>query len=315
MNAPSPTPEEIIALSLIEGAGRKTIRAALRFAARNAMPLSACFGLPLPELLSRAAPGESAAVDALSRCTEQEQFRADWMMGAARERGLRHLTPGEPEYPNFISEALGDQAPLVIFYLGNEALLQSPGAGIVGTRYPTREGAALATQAARAFAVEGIPVVSGGARGIDQVAHQAALDADGTTVAILPEGLYAYEPPTFLRAGLERGQVLLLSEFLPTDGWLTHHAMTRNKTIAACSTLVCVLEPRENGGSMFTAEQALAQGKPVFCWGGACRDGALREQKNAYALADPRGKVHTRALLHAARQPQTKPPEQIELFD
>lgn len=315
MKNPSPAPEEIIALSLVEGAGRKTLRAALRFSARNGMPLSACFGLPIPKLLACAAPDESAAVDALSRCTEQDQFRADWMMGAAQERGLRHITPNMPEYPSFVSEALGDQAPVVIFYLGNEALLQTPGAGIVGTQRPTREGAALATQAAQAFAGEGIPVVSGGARGIDQVAHHAALNADGTTVAILPEGLYAYEPPSFLRAGLERGQVLLLSEFLPTDGWLTHRAMTRNKTIAACSTLVCVLEPRKNGGSMFTAEQALAQGKPVFCWGGACRDGALHGQKNTYALAEPRGQAHTRALLHAARQPQVKPSEQINLFD
>lgn len=308
-------PEDLIALSLVGGAGRKTLHAARRLAMRQGQPLSAFFSVPLPDLLLLAAPGETAAADALNRCGEQEQFRAAWMLGAAREREIRVVLPDTPDYPVFIANTLGDQAPLLLFYLGNESLLHRPCAGIVGTRHPSHEGAALAAASAGAFAQEGITVASGGARGIDLIAHQAALQADGCTVVLLPEGLRTYDPPPVLRAGLERGQVLLVSEFLPADGWQTHRAMTRNKTIAASSALVCVIEPREKGGSMFTAEQALAQGKPVFYWGGACRDGALRGHKSAYPLTNARGKVHTSALLHAAQRKAEPTPEQIGLFD
>ncbi len=308
-------PQDLIALSLVAGAGRKTLHAARRLAARQGRALSDFFSMPLPDLLALATPGELAAAESLARCGDQELFRAAWMVETARERDMRIVLPESGDYPAFLKAALGDQAPLFLFYLGNEALLQRPGAGIVGTRQPTREAAALAALSAQIFAREGIPVVSGGARGIDLSAHQAALKADGSTVVIVPEGLHVYDPPPVLRAGLEGGQVLLISEFLPTDGWQTHRAMTRNRTIAACSSLVCVIEPREKGGSMFTAEQALAGGKTVFYWGGACRDGALRGRKGACRLTDARGKLQKSALLHAAQHEAELPPEQIGLFD
>jgi DNA protecting protein DprA len=308
-------PEDIVALSLVPGAGRKTIHNSLRLAARLRRPLAEFFGVPVPDLLPQTASGETSAAAALSRCGEQEQKQATWLLNVARNGGMRFVVSGTMGYPGFLSRVLGDQAPPILFYQGNEALLDSPGAGIVGTRKPTREASRLAAACAGVFAREGIPVVSGGAAGIDLAAHQAALKADGSTVLVLPEGLHVYEPPSVLRAGLEGGQVLLISEFLPTDGWQTHRAMTRNRTIAACSSLVCVIEPRVKGGSMFTAEQALDGGKTVFYWGGACRDGALRGRKGACRLTDARGKLQKSALLHAAQHEESRPPEQIGLFD
>ena len=308
-------PEDIVALSLVPGAGRKTIHNGLRLAARLRRPLADFFGVPVPDLLPQTAPGETSVAAALSRCGEQEQKQAAWLLNVARDGGVQFVVSGAIGYPRFLRRALSDQAPPILFYQGNEALLDAPGAGIVGTRKPTREASRLAAASAGLFAREGIPVVSGGAAGIDLAAHQAALKADGSTVVILPEGLHVYEPPSMLRAGLEGGQVLLISEFLPTDGWQTHRAMTRNRTIAACSSLVCVIEPREKGGSMFTAEQALAGGKTVFYWGGACRDGALRDRKGAHRLTDALGKLQKSALLDASQQEAELPPEQIGLFE
>lgn len=308
-------PEDIVALSLVPGAGRKTIHNGLRFAARLRRPLIDFFGVPVSDLLLQTAPGEAGAAAALSRCGEPEQKQAAWLLNVARDGGMRFVVSGARGYPAFLTRALGDQAPPILFYLGNEALLDAPGAGIVGTRKPTREASRLAAESAELFAREGIPVVSGGAAGIDLAAHQAALKADGSTVVVLPEGLHNYDPPPLLRAGLGGGQVLLISEFLPTDGWQTHRAMTRNRTIAACSSLICVIEPREKGGSMFTAEQALAGEKAVFYWGGACRDGALRGRKGACRLTDARGHVRRGALLHAAQRSEPALPEQIDLFD
>ena len=315
MNTPHTAPEDIIALSLVARAGRKTVYNALRLAKRSQRPLKALFGEPIQALLPIAAPGETGAVEAISRCGEQEQKQAAWLLEVARDHGIRFVTADAPGYPHFLLRSLGDQAPLLLFYKGNEALIDAPGAGIVGTRRPTREACRLATLAARVFAREGFPVVSGGAAGIDLAAHESALKSDGSTVVVLPEGLQSYEPPPLLRAGLEGGQVLLLSEFLPTDGWMTHRAMTRNRTIAACSSLVCLIEPREKGGSMYTAEQALAAGTPVFYWGGACREGALRQHPQSYPLTNSRGHVHSGALIHAIRRAAPAPPEQIGLFE
>jgi len=308
-------PEDMVALSLVAGAGRKTVYSAMRLAARLRRPLGALFGAPLRELLRDAAPGEENAVEALTRCGERETVQAKWLLRCARDGGVEFVRAGSPGYPAFLTVALGDQAPLLLFYRGNEALLESPGAGIVGTRKPTREAGRLAAASAELFAGEGIPVVSGGAAGVDLAAHEAALKSDGSTIVILPEGLQIYDPPSVLRAGVAHGQVLLVSEFLPTDGWQTHRAMTRNRTIAACSALVCVIEPREKGGSMFTAEQALIGGKPVFYWGGACRDGALRGRQGAVRLTDARGGLRKSTLLKAAQLEKARPPEQIGLFD
>lgn len=308
-------PEDLIALSLVAGAGRKTLHCARRLAERRQVPVSAFFGLPLSELLPLAALGEAGAAEALSKCGADEQARGAWLLAMARENGIGCVLVGTPAYPGHLTKALGDQAPPILFYKGTESLMDSPCGGIVGTRRPTREGAALATEAAQGFAREGIPVVSGGASGIDQAAHQAAIRADGNTIVVLPEGIHAYDPPPFIRTGLEDGRVLLLSEFLPTDNWQTHRAMTRNRTIAACSAVLCVIEPRPKGGSMFTAEQTLAGNKPVFYWGGACRDGALRDRKGAHRLTDARGKLQGAALLRAAQEAAVPPPEQFGLFD
>lgn len=311
---PAITAQDLIALSLVPKAGRQTVRRAIQLSRRMDTPLSALFGLPARDLLPIAVPGEEAAVQAIERCGNAEQERAETALAHCARAGIRYWTCLDPEYPPFLAEALGTQAPPLLFFQGNEALLQVQGAGIVGRRRPTEEGADWAGQAARLFAGEGITVVSGGASGIDMAAHRAALTADGTTVVILPEGHLPHHPHPAIRTGLDNGQVLLLSEFLPSHDWQTHRAMTRNRTIAACSRLVCVVEPRPSGGSMFTARQALAAAKPVFYWGGACRDGALRDQAGARPLVTG-GTLQRARLLHAACHKGLARDGQADLFD
>lgn len=304
-----------MALSLVPGAGRKAVHTALRLAARQSLPLASFMGKPVPELIPILATGEACAVEPLSRCGDEQRKHAAWLLQVAQEQGMQWVVSGGPGYPEGLTQALGDQAPPLLFLLGNEALLETAGAGIVGTRRPTQEAARLAGATSKCFAAEGIPVISGGARGIDQIAHQSAIQEDGSTIVVLPEGLHPYDPPTFLRASLKRGQALLVSEFLPTDPWQTHRAMTRNRTIAALSQLLCVIEPREKGGSMFTAEQALSQSKPVYYWGGACRDGALHGRIGSAPLADRWGGINCGALLTSIAQEKPKTPRQASLFD
>jgi DNA protecting protein DprA len=305
--------QELIALSLVPGAGRKVMHTAARIAQRHNRSLTSLFGGSTQELLALAGPQEHAVVAPLAACGEADEERANYLLKLAAQWGIRHWTCFHKDYPVYLRESLGTQAPPFLFYQGNEALLQERSAAIVGTRKASLEGREWARKTAGLFAAEGITVVSGGAAGIDMEAHEGALHADGMTVVVLPEGLHAYATPTPFRIGLENGQVLLLSEFLPTSAWATPQAITRNRTIAACGRLTCVIEPGKKGGSMYTAEQSLAQGKPVFYWGGACRDGFLQHEALAAPLGSRYGELDRTALLRALDHP-TPPPDQIDLF-
>ena len=304
---------DLIALALVPGAGRKAVHTAIQIAQRKGVALESLFGQNTTELLALTAPGEQAVAEPLSRCGEAEQERAHFLLKLAGEWDIRHWTCEDASYPSFLKESLGTQAPPFLFYQGNESLAAEPGAAIVGTRRPSLEGKDWAQKAAALFAEEGVTVVSGGAAGIDMEAHNTALRADGTTVVLLPEGLHAYQAPPSLRIGVENGQALLVSEFLPTAAWATPQAITRNRSIAACAHLTCVIEPGKKGGSMYTAEQTLAQGKPVFYWGGACRDGFLRNESAAQPLGGRYGELHRKELL-AALTPPEPAPSQGDLF-
>jgi DNA processing protein len=313
MEHPAIPIQDLVALSLVRGAGRKVIQDAIRLVKRHACPLDHFFGQTARELLARTGPEGQRVAAALAACGDAERERAEYQLKLAAQSGIRHWTCLEPSYPPFLREALGAQAPPFLFYQGNEALLLERGAAIVGTRRPSLEGRDWARKAAGLFAEEGVTVVSGGAAGIDTEAHQAALQGDGTTVVVLPEGLHIHSVARPIQGGLERGQVLLLSEFLPACGWATPQAITRNRTIAACGRLTCVIEPGKKGGSMYTAQQTLAQGKPVFYWGGACRDGFLKGEAGAQKLGGRYGDLHSDALLRALA-PTAPAPSQGDLF-
>lgn len=303
----------IIALSFVDGAGRATIHRAVRLAERAERPLASLFGLPVADVLRLAAPGEEPVAPLIARCGENELARARWVLDWADERAMRHWALGDAHYPARIAEALGDQAPPILFYKGNEALIDGRCAAIVGTRSPSLEGVGHARAAARLFSAEGIPVASGGARGVDQEAHHATLAADGTTIVVAPEGIHSFEATAPMSAGLKSGRLLLLSEFLPGAGWQSHQAMTRNRTVAALAHVLCVIEPKPKGGTLYTAEQALATGRPVFYWGGACRDGALRHEPGARPLLSRRNRIDDGAILAALRE-TSRCEEQLEMF-
>lgn len=96
---------------------------------------------------------------------------------------------------------------------GNLDLLETYGAGIVGTRTPSRVGEAVAADCARFFAGCEAAVVSGGADGIDTAAHRAAIDAGGKTVVVLPQGIRTYPFPGYIREAVETNRCALISQF------------------------------------------------------------------------------------------------------
>jgi DNA processing protein len=167
------------------------------------------------------------------------------------------------------------------WYAGNpDELARRPRIGIVGSRHPRAEAATVARRIALDAARAGCCVVSGLAIGIDGIAHRAALDAGGATIAVLAGGLGRVQPASnrdvaraiagsTTRTGVEPGmhvgaRGLVLSEYGPDlEDALPFRFRERNRVIAALSDYVVVVQARHDSGSMLTADAALALGVPI----------------------------------------------------
>lgn len=144
-----------------------------------------------------------------------------------------------------------------------ELLAPRPRIAVVGTRSPTPYGQQQAERLASAFARAGAVVVSGLARGIDEVAHRAALTVGGDTLAVLGCGVDRPWPAGPLSDQLA-AEGLLLSEYEPGTPPARHHFPLRNRLIAALSQAVVVVEAAFRSGSLITARWAVDQGAKVY---------------------------------------------------
>ena len=178
-------------------------------------------------------------------------------------RGARFAVAGTRDYPELLA---GIHAPPVgLFVRGRELESAMPAVAIVGTRRATPRGLIHAGRLARELVSHGVAVVSGLARGIDTAAHEGALDAGGTTIAVLGSGLDRIYPPE--NAGLceeiaRRGVVV--SEVPYGQDPRPGSFPQRNRIIAGLSMGTIVVEAGERSGALITAARALEQGREVF---------------------------------------------------
>lgn len=253
----------VMALLCVPGVGALTVRAALAAADSAQEPFHKLPGAPAAQLTLRLPVATSAVLAAFAACRASHRAAGSYLVRRLQARGAQAVLWGRPGYPRAVVEALGSAAPPALFLYGKPRLLAGPHWAIVGTRAPSQHGEAAARAVAREAVRLGAGVVSGGASGVDTAAHEACIEAGGTTVVVLPQGLLTYAPPKAIAVALREGRVLLVSEFLPDMPWETHAAITRNATISALGALAVAVEPRKTGGSIRTARLALAQGKPV----------------------------------------------------
>ncbi len=202
---------------------------------------------------------EAAAHLARGDACESARQDQHWLSAS----GAQLITLHDKTYPAQLA-ALPDAPPL-LFALGDIALLQQPQMAVVGSRHPTATGRRIAGLLAGQLAAAGFTITSGLARGIDAAAHDAALAAGGSTIAVCGTGLDQCYPaenrPLFARIA-HRG--LLLSEFPPGTEARAHHFPRRNRIISGLARGVVVVEAATGSGSLITAERALEQGREVF---------------------------------------------------
>lgn len=228
------------------------------------------------------------------------QERTAWLVAAkaARAEGIFVFepTPGQWQRRLYAVSAM----PPFLYARGRaEAIgkLEGAAVAVVGSRQPDRYGLAATARLVAELAAAGMTIVSGGARGIDRAAHEAALHADGSTVAVLGHGVDLVYPAQnrelFARIA-DRG--FLLSEYPPGTPPRRHHFPARNRLVTALSDCLIVTAARENSGTLITAGFAADQGKPVFAVPGSILSDAaeschrlIKEGANLYTgIADLR---------------------------
>lgn len=153
--------------------------------------------------------------------------------------------------------------PKRLFIIGE--LPKGPYVAIVGSRKPTDYGRTVAYQLAHDLAAAGVVIVSGLALGIDGIAHQAALDAGGVTVAVQARGLDKIYPSAHRKLAIEiikKGAII--SEYPEGEPPWRSNFVARNRIISGLSLAVIVPEATAKSGSLHTVNFALAQGKTVM---------------------------------------------------
>ncbi len=301
-----------LALLLTSGEGYASVRNALSAAAQLEKPLNELIAWPAERLQSQIPTAFDGAALALARCPEINLSRAERLLERTAKADVQTYVIGGGDYPEAIAQSLGTSAPPLLFASGDLDLLDGSNAAIVGSRSATRQGLGIAEACAEAFAREDVPVVSGGARGVDSAAHASALEQHGKTVFVAPQGILTFHVPGELADALKRDGVLLVSQFAPDQDWSTHGALARNATICALSKLVCVIEPRRKGGTVNTARHALEQHKTVMGYwdrgsGGLRKAGVL-------PLLSPEKKFNPNELLRQWRRANKRLVGQGDLF-
>jgi DNA processing protein len=141
-----------------------------------------------------------------------------------------------------------------------------PTIAIVGTRKPTTYGREVTEQIASELARKGVVIVSGLALGIDAIAHRAALNAGGTTIAVQANGLAKIRPYTNKQIGedIVANGGAIVSEYEPEEPPYLVRFLERNRLVSGLSDAILITEASARSGTLNTAKHALEQGKEVF---------------------------------------------------
>jgi DNA processing protein len=177
--------------------------------------------------------------------------------------GITALTLLDPDYPIALRHIT--DPPPVLFVKGMLPPDDTLAVALVGTRRASPYGRTVAERLGRELAQAGVAVVSGLARGVDTVAHQAVLEAGGCTVAVLGNGLDQVYPPenaSLARRVIDRGA--LVSEFAPGVPPDALNFPRRNRLISGLSAATVIVEAGDRSGALITADYALEQGREVF---------------------------------------------------
>ena len=191
--------------------------------------------------------------------------KIDKVISWCEKRDIKLVNLYEKEYPRMLKEIYNP--PVVLFYCGDLSCLENSSITAVGAREVTPYIEKLSFRICRDLSKSGITIVSGMARGVDSVCHNACVYEGNPTVGVLACGIN-YDYP-YGSAALRRKIVLnggaYMSELFPEASPTKEYFRGRNRILAGLSKGTIVFQAGEKSGSLITAEYALEEGRDVFC--------------------------------------------------
>jgi len=180
------------------------------------------------------------------------------------QAGISLLTWDSAAYPLYLLEI--PNPPPLLFVKGELETRDQWAIAVVGTRRVTGYGRQITRDLVTTLARSKVTIISGLARGIDAIAHQAALDAGGRTVAVLGSGLdHIYPPENAKIAGrIQAGQGAIVTEYALGVKPEARNFPPRNRIISGLSLGVVVIEAGERSGALITADFAIEQNRELF---------------------------------------------------
>jgi DNA processing protein len=177
---------------------------------------------------------------------------------------INRVNPDNHKYLQIIGSIA--KPPHLLFYRGKLPETRTPSVAIVGSRKPTPYGKEVAYQLAYELARDGVVIISGLALGIDSIAHRAALEAGGATLAVLGNSVDYIYPATHKSLGeqiIKEGGAII-SEYEPPMRARDFHFLARNRIISGLADAVVIVEAAVRSGTLNTAAHTLEQGRELF---------------------------------------------------
>ncbi len=176
---------------------------------------------------------------------------------------MQTLNLTDKVYPAMLKEISGP--PQKLFYEGDLTILDRTCIAVVGTRRCTEYGRMMAEKIIEELSHYEVTIISGLAKGIDTIAHKAAIKNNLKTVAVLPSGLIDIYPPENKNLAQEISEKgLLVSEYEENSRPSKYTFPQRNRIISGLSIATLVVEAPEKSGALITARLALEQNREIF---------------------------------------------------
>ena len=177
---------------------------------------------------------------------------------------INSISPQDSKYLQIITTIA--IPPKKLHFIGKIPDSRVPTVAIVGSRKPTAYGKEVTYQLAFDIAKRGVVIISGLALGVDAIAHRAALDAGGKTLAVLANGVDIIYPATNrdLAYDVLAHEGAIISEYEPGTEARDFQFLERNRIVSGLSDAIIVTEAAARSGTLSTAAHALEQGREVF---------------------------------------------------
>ncbi|HVZ31196.1 MAG TPA: DNA-processing protein DprA, partial [Polyangiaceae bacterium] len=239
----------------------------------------------------------------LSQALERWQARAIWIVSRA-----------DAPYPRRLKSRMRDLAPPILYGCGHASVLEAGGLAIVGSRDASDELLRYTDDVARRAASLRHAVVSGGARGIDQTAMRAALDAGGQVSGVLADSLERAALARENREYLLQQRLVLVSPFDPSAGFNVGHAMQRNKLVYALADAALVVSSDHNKGGTWTGAVEQLEKLHFVCVyvravGNVTEGTAALLKKGAVPWPEPKDASAMKAALQPTSVARPPPPQ------